>query len=88
VVKILMGLLLRPPMWPEVGAIALSLESIRGLDPEAGFEGRAHQGGAAVGRAMIVPEGTLAELGAAAGAGVTEFYLALLGSAAPAMPAA
>jgi hypothetical protein len=36
------GLLLRLPIWPEVGAIALSLELIRGNDPEAGFEGRAH----------------------------------------------
>jgi hypothetical protein len=39
VVKILMGLLLGLPIWPEVGAIALSLELIRG---QAGFEGRAH----------------------------------------------
>ena len=42
VVKILVGLLLRLPIWPEVGAIALSLELIRGHDPEAGFEGRTH----------------------------------------------
>ena len=37
------------PIWPEVGAIALSLELIRGHDPEGGFKGRAHRGGAAVG---------------------------------------
>jgi len=42
VVNILMGLLLWLPSWSEVGAIALSLELIRGHDPEAGFEGRAH----------------------------------------------
>jgi hypothetical protein len=34
-----MGLLLGLPIWPEVGAITLSLELIRG---QAGFEGRAH----------------------------------------------
>jgi hypothetical protein len=34
------------------------------------------------------PEETLAELTAAAWAGVTEFYLAPLGPAAPTMPAA
>ena len=39
VVNILMGLLLWLPSWSEVGAIALSLELIRG---QAGFEGRAH----------------------------------------------
>jgi hypothetical protein len=39
VVKILMGLLLRLPMWPEVGAIGLRLEAlIRSLDLEAGFD--------------------------------------------------
>jgi len=36
-----MGLLLGLPIWPEVGAIALSLDLIRG---QAGFEGRAHWG--------------------------------------------
>jgi hypothetical protein len=36
--KILMGMLLGLPAWPEAGAIALGLESIRGHDPEAGFE--------------------------------------------------
>ena len=33
-----MGLLLGLPVWPEAGAIALGLESIRGHDPEGGFE--------------------------------------------------
>ena len=32
-------LLLGLPIWPEVGAIALSLELIRGHGTEAGFEG-------------------------------------------------
>jgi hypothetical protein len=69
VVKILMGLLRGLSIWPEVGAIALSLELIRGHDAETGFEGRAHCGGAAVGerkRRSLRPEETLAELTAAA----------------------
>ena len=37
--KILMGMLLGVPVWPEMGAIALGLESMRDHDdPEAGFE--------------------------------------------------
>ena len=37
VLKILMGILLGLPLWPEAGAIAFGLESIRGDDPEGGF---------------------------------------------------
>jgi hypothetical protein len=64
VLKILMGLLLGLPVWPEAGAIALGLESIRGHDPEGGFEDEpTEQAAPSEPQAMIIaPAETLGEL--------------------------
>ena len=59
-----MGLLLGLPVWPEAGAIALGLESIRGHDPESRFEDEpTEQAAPSEEQAMIIaPAETLGEL--------------------------
>jgi hypothetical protein len=74
-----------------VGAIASSLELIRGQTRRPASRDEPTEEAPPSENASddhCGPRETLAELTAAAWGGVTEFYLALLGPAAPAMPAA